>query len=97
LVTPLLWRTARIAAAALLVFVFLAAQLFSYHSPTVGLLGSGEAARVAVERSGSCRNTTRSNRTANRTMKSWKKTFVALSIFACALVDLRINIPVRAE
>jgi pimeloyl-ACP methyl ester carboxylesterase len=30
----------------------------------------GEAARVAVERSGSCRNTTRSNRIANPTMKS---------------------------
>jgi len=65
--TQLLSRTARIAGAALLVFVFLAVQLFSYHSPTVDLLGSGEAARVAVERSGSCRNTTRSNRTANRT------------------------------
>ena len=45
LVTQLLSRTARIAGAALLVFVFLAVQLFSYHSPTVDLLGSGEAAR----------------------------------------------------
>jgi hypothetical protein len=36
-VTQLLSRTARIAGAALLVFVFLAVQLFSYHSPTVDL------------------------------------------------------------
>ena len=49
LATPLLSRTARIAGAALLVFVVLAVQLFSYRSPTVDLLGSGEAERVAVE------------------------------------------------